>query len=200
IIVLGLAGHWISTTESWLDAYYAYAALAVAVSVLTLITVPAMLIIDIMRRGAFTSMILVELVWLGLLWVLWLASAADSANNLSGFGSTCHSEFFPDWWTQGCSETQAIVAFSFLNWIGLTGYLVSLLTLSIVAAQKGAPVWKSSVKEASFVPVNVDLSGAMGAAESKPAVSTPMQEQPALQSYPTPVQTTTAQPYQPTTM
>ena len=84
----------------------------------------------------------------------------------------------------------------------MTGYLVSLLTLSIVAAQKGSPVWKSSVKEASFVPVNVDLSGAMGTAESKPAVGTPMQEQPALQSYPPPSQTaaTPAQPYQPTTM
>lgn len=42
LIVLGLAGHWISTTESWEGLYFAYAAFAVAVAVLSLITVPAM--------------------------------------------------------------------------------------------------------------------------------------------------------------
>ena len=82
----------------------------------------------------------------------------------------------------------------------MTGYLVSLLTLSIIAAQKGSPVWTSSVKEASFVPVQVDLSGAMGTAENKPGVGTPMQQQPTLpQSYPPQPQVNTG-PYQPTSM
>lgn len=82
----------------------------------------------------------------------------------------------------------------------MSGYLAALLTLSIIAAQKGSPVWTSGVKEASFVPVNVDLSGAMGNAESKP-VGTPMHEQPTLpQNYPPQPQGTPGQTYQPTTM
>lgn len=35
--------------------------------------------VDFVRRGAFTSMVLVELVWTFILWVLWLAAAALAA-------------------------------------------------------------------------------------------------------------------------
>ena len=41
LIVLGLAANWISVTESKLNLYYAYAALAVATAVLTF-SVPVM--------------------------------------------------------------------------------------------------------------------------------------------------------------
>lgn len=79
----------------------------------------------------------------------------------------------------------------------MTGYLVALLTFSIIAQQHGTPIWKSSVKEANFAPVKVDLSGAMGSAEAKPDMGTPMQQQPMLgQSYP-PQQTYSPQPQQP---
>lgn len=88
----------------------------------------------------------------------------------------------------------------------MTGYLIALLTFSIIAQQHGTPIWKSSVKEANFKPAKVDLTGAMGSAEAKPAMGTPMQQQPALnQSYP-PQQTYSPQPqmpqqpYQPTSM
>ncbi|KAJ3529686.1 hypothetical protein NM688_g7822 [Phlebia brevispora] len=148
LIVLGLAANWISVTEQKQNLYYS-------------------LIIDWLRRGALTSMILFELSWLGFLWVMWLATAAYAADQLGGFGQTCHFYLEPSWWTEGCSETQAITAFSFLIWIGLTGYLITLLTLCIIAANRGAGVWKSTVKEANFAPVKMDLSGAMGTPEGK---------------------------------
>lgn len=53
----------------------------------------------------------------GILWVLWLASAAYSANQLGGFGFSCSSGLYADWWHTGCSETKAVTAFSFLIWI-----------------------------------------------------------------------------------
>ncbi|PSR71773.1 hypothetical protein PHLCEN_2v12353, partial [Hermanssonia centrifuga] len=182
LIVLALSANWISVTTTKLHLYYNYAALGVATSVLTF-TLPVMLIIDLLRRGAFTSMILVELCWLGFLWVMWLATGALAADNLGGFVDGCSSSFFANWWNTGCSETQAITAFSFLNWIALTGYLALLLTMSILAANRGGPVWMTSVKEANFAPVNVNMSGAMGTPEHKGQLGTPMQ-QPSLQSYP----------------
>lgn len=45
LIVLGLAANWISVTESHLNIYYSYAALAVATAVLTF-TVPVMYAFD----------------------------------------------------------------------------------------------------------------------------------------------------------
>lgn len=204
VIILSLAAHWISVTENWLELYYAYVALAVATGVLTIVTVPVMLIIDFLRRGAFTSMILVEVVWLGILWVLWLATGAYAADQLGGFGTTCHSRYYPDWWTTGCSETQAITAFAFLGWIALLGYWIALVTIASISATRGAPnVWYQSVKDANFHPstAKVDLTGAMGAAENKP--STPNAQPAALpQGYPP----TAPQPmgpqtgYQPTQM
>ena len=41
----------------------------------------------------------------------------------------------------------------------MTGYLVYLLTVSIIASNKGTPIWKSSVRDAKTVTVTVDLVG-----------------------------------------
>ena len=49
----------------------------------------------------------------------------------------------------------------------VTGYLGVLLTLCIIAANRGAGVWMSTVKEAQFAPVQMDFSGAMGTPEVK---------------------------------
>ncbi|EKM59430.1 uncharacterized protein PHACADRAFT_249914 [Phanerochaete carnosa HHB-10118-sp] len=173
IIVLGLGADWIAVTEDEEGGYFDYAALAVATAVLTLVTMPAMLIIDFLRRGAFTSMILVEIVWLGILWVLWLTTGSFAANQL-GDVSSCNSAFFPQWAKTGCSETQAIIAFAFLAWIALVAYWTALLTVAAISANKGSPrVWYTSVKEANFAPstAKVDLTGAMGTAEHKGAVA-----------------------------
>lgn len=53
-----------------------------------------------------------------------------------------------------------------------------------MAANRGNGVWRSSVKEAQWGPVNFNMSGAMGTPEDK-FVGSPMQQQPALaQTYP----------------
>ena len=48
----------------------------------------------------------------GILWVLWLASAALSASNISGADCDINDYFFvPSWFVTGCGEAKAITAF-----------------------------------------------------------------------------------------
>lgn len=51
---------------------------------------------------------------------MWLASAALSSQDLQDVVNFCNSDYYsftPDWYSRSCSEIQAIVAFSWLNWI-----------------------------------------------------------------------------------
>ena len=49
------------------------------------------------------------------MWVMWLATGSYAADVFGD--ASCDARFLPDWWSTGCHETQAIIAFSFLNWI-----------------------------------------------------------------------------------
>ena len=52
------------------------------------------LVIDILRRGAFTSLVIVEIGWLSVLWILWLATGAYAADIIQlVFGSFSCGEF-----------------------------------------------------------------------------------------------------------
>lgn len=126
------------------------AALGLAVAVMTLVTVPGMVVVDIFRRGAFTSMIAVELGWLGFLDVLWLASAAYTTSVWPPLGSLCALNGDIPNLVGACADVQAGMAFGWLNWLSLTGYLVTLLVVSIISSSKGSPVWKSTVKTANW--------------------------------------------------
>lgn len=137
--------------------------------------------------------------------MMWLATAAVSVHSIGQlFSGGCNNEFVPHWWNVGCSETKAIVAFSFLNWIARTSshfsllpslpqsdlsihisflavtvYMVLLLTMCVFAANKGGPIWKTSVKEANFTPsMNLHIAGPTS------GLSTP--DQKPRQSYPPP--------------
>ncbi|KAH7886176.1 hypothetical protein F5I97DRAFT_1878095 [Phlebopus sp. FC_14] len=186
VVVLGLAAHLIWLTDLLIGSYFIFAALAIAAAGLSLVTLPIMLIVDCVRRGAFTSMIVVELVWLFILWVLWVATAAEAvvSTNIE-FPVGC---IYPEEPTinQACHEFQAIEAFSFLNFILLFVYQCSLLTLAIVAASRGNQVWTSSVKDSNFsAPDSQAPQHPMGQYTGTPAPQPPQMPQP---HYGTPVQ------------
>ncbi|KAF9028333.1 hypothetical protein BDZ89DRAFT_1133654 [Hymenopellis radicata] len=144
VIILGLSGHLIYFTTTSFNVYFTYSAMAIATAVLTIMTAPVMLVIDMLRKGAFTSMVMVEMGWLGILWVLWLTSAglAANANNLT-FISNCDYRF-PEL-SGACKEGMAIEAFSFLSWLILMGYWGTLLVFSLIAINRGnLTVWSSS--------------------------------------------------------
>ncbi|KAF7354960.1 hypothetical protein MSAN_01411100 [Mycena sanguinolenta] len=151
VIVLGLSAALTSTTEKYLDGYFKFAALAIATSVLTLLTLPLMIALEITQSGAaFTSKIMVELPWLSILWVLWLATGSDGAQAAQTVFLADCSDYIPKI-KAACQETSAIQAFSFLNWLILMAYTIFVLVLAIIAqTRQHTGVWSSSVATAPF--------------------------------------------------
>ncbi|KAJ7464843.1 hypothetical protein B0H11DRAFT_67945 [Mycena galericulata] len=168
VIVLGLAASLSSTTQSF-GFQFTYASLAIATAVITMVTIGPMIALEILQPGGITSMVIFEINSLFFLWVLWLATASESAqadavfNDFLGFGSC--GDLVDDPIDSGiCTKTSAIEAFAFLNWIILMGYAGTLLFLSVVAANRNhAGVWKSSVAQAPFFsPASESAAGSYG--------------------------------------
>ncbi|KAJ8453852.1 hypothetical protein ONZ51_g13366 [Trametes cubensis] len=135
IIVLSLASHVTSLSEEYYAIYYAFEALGIAVGALTMVSIPVMIAIDFLRTGAFTSMVVVELSWLSVLWVLWLATAAQTADQTSVAFANC--DFGNVILNQVCNETHAIEAFSFLARFGSPFAFVVLSLLGRRSAHSG---------------------------------------------------------------
>jgi len=154
IIIVGLAAHLTVFSEEFFGGYFVFAAMAIAVAGLTILTVPAMIAIDFTRRGAFTSMVLVELIWFFVLWVLWIAAAALSAQDqIFFFGSSSTScDFGLAEANTACHEFLAIEAFSFLAWLALMGYNITLLVYAIIGTTKGTRPWFSTVRDGLLTP------------------------------------------------
>ncbi|KAM5535372.1 hypothetical protein V8D89_010894 [Ganoderma adspersum] len=146
IVLLGVGGHALSTVNTLRLPSFAWAGLSVATAVLALLTLPAMLVIDLLRSGAFTSMIVVDLAWIGFLGVLFLASGGAAADNAANFWVTC-SDWNPALARTVCSETSAAAAFGLLGWLGLWAYQITLLVILIIQANRGNYIWQRSVKE-----------------------------------------------------
>ncbi|KAH9843966.1 uncharacterized protein C8Q71DRAFT_730718 [Rhodofomes roseus] len=144
IIVLALGGHVISVSEEYFNSYADYTALGVATGVLTLVTVPVMIALDFFL-STFTSWIAVELSWLSLLWILFLATAADAASDLNRVNNRCN--FYYTQQNTMCHETQGMAAFAFLAWIPLMAYTITLLVIAILNSSQSANIWTSSIKD-----------------------------------------------------
>ncbi|RDB20527.1 hypothetical protein Hypma_012390 [Hypsizygus marmoreus] len=150
-IVLAVAAHLTDISTTYFGGYYSSAALSIATAVLSLLSLPVFLVVDKLRRGAFTSMIAVELSWLTLLWILWLSSAAAATDAASRtFVASC-SRYFNSHTRTACKEFSVIQAFGFLNWLILLGYTSTLFAFTLIAANRGQKaVWTQSVKNTDF--------------------------------------------------
>lgn len=149
LIGLGLNAYFISLTVPYF--YFIFSALGVATAVLTILTVPIMLIVDFIRRGAFTSMIVFELSWLFILAILWVATAGEAIYTFNYYypQGCIYGSIDPTANTY-CMELQAVEAFAFLNFLIFLGYTSVLLVFSIIGSSRGNSVWTSSVKDATF--------------------------------------------------
>ncbi|EKM53267.1 uncharacterized protein PHACADRAFT_259493 [Phanerochaete carnosa HHB-10118-sp] len=127
-----------------------FSALNLAVAVIAIVTVPVTIIFNLFRNGAFTLIVAVEIGWLGFLDILWLACSALTTSIWPSLGSLC--SFNPDIpnLDGACTDVQTSMAFGWLNWLTLTGYLVTLLVFCIISSGKGSSVWKSTVKTANW--------------------------------------------------
>ncbi|KAJ7761262.1 hypothetical protein DFH07DRAFT_425107 [Mycena maculata] len=152
LIALGAGSAALTTPFGWLSVYTSASALAVATAALTSITLPVMIVVEFVRPGGFfTSMIVFELAWLSVLWVLWLATG--------GLGVDASQQVFPGQdcnyddptISANCTEIVVIEAFAFLCWIILLFYTNLILILAIIAASRNhAGVWTSGVSTAPF--------------------------------------------------
>ncbi|RXW23019.1 hypothetical protein EST38_g2837 [Candolleomyces aberdarensis] len=123
-------------TVSNIGAYHPFAALSLATSILSLLTLPVLYVVSKMRRGAIISFVAVEIVWLWLLWILWISSAGSTV-------TLPELNYCTGW---GCPKARAIAAFDFLNWLVITFYIVVLFAFSIRSHLRGhTHVWKSEV-------------------------------------------------------
>ncbi|KAJ3544173.1 hypothetical protein NMY22_g2875 [Coprinellus aureogranulatus] len=149
LIVFALSAHIISVTSTARYGYYfTFTALGLATALLTLISLPAIYVISIKRRGAFTSYIGVEVGWCWFLWIMWVATASHTV----GFGVNFCSGGL-------CSEAQVIEAFSFLNWLAMMGYTITLLAFAIMLHMRGhTNVWTAEVTTFDWNAPNVKFA------------------------------------------
>ncbi|KAF8627567.1 hypothetical protein AX15_004359 [Amanita polypyramis BW_CC] len=147
IVVLGLAAHSINVTAAAIGSYFTFDALGVATAVLSIVTLLALIILSLLRKGALPNYILVESAWFSLLWVLWLATAADTANATIFVSAGCNYKFEVLGKTIDCQEFPALQAFAWLNWIFLMGYVALTVVLAIIQQTRGNSVWFKSVNE-----------------------------------------------------
>jgi hypothetical protein len=148
LIVLGLTANFVSLSKG---SATSSSGLGLATSVITLVTIGPAIVLGLIRQGAFNTMVAVELGEVGLLWVLWLATAANVSNNVSSVDCNLLSLFGSEL-VSLCRQGQAFQAFSWLAWITLTIYLGILLTFSIIANSRGnTNVWSSSVVDTDFL-------------------------------------------------
>ncbi|KAJ8086102.1 hypothetical protein PM082_004922 [Marasmius tenuissimus] len=145
-VLLGLNAHLTYWTEKYIGGYFRFAALSIASACLTLITLPIMIAVDMTRNAAVSSMIAFELVWLGILWILWLASAARAADT--------NRLVFPD----GCDSDSFFA------------YTVVVLAASIIAKSRGTvKVWTASVAD-----ISKNLGGEKSDGPEKPPLEPPV--------------------------
>jgi len=161
--------------------YFTFAAFGLATSVLTIAFMVPIIIVDLLRKGAFTSMIIVELVWTAVLWLLWLASAAEST--AVGIFHVCNFE--DGHLTTLCHQYPAIQGLAYFNWILLFGWWLTLLFLAIMM-KRSTPdktVWRKSIADADLSLARPSLNFRRSIAHSRStSKSVQMNEYPPVQA------------------
>ncbi|KAF7314125.1 hypothetical protein HMN09_00571600 [Mycena chlorophos] len=150
---------------AYLMQYFDFtAAVAIAAGVLTLLTVPLMIILEAVKPNKFfTSAVLFEAIWLTLLSIIWLVSGGVNAVwNIGGDFSCDVADAIDDGisyadsdddidYASGtigavCSMPQVLTAFSFASWVLLFFYVMSTMICACVSSsRRQARAWTGSV-------------------------------------------------------
>ncbi|KAF5317489.1 hypothetical protein D9619_013151 [Psilocybe cf. subviscida] len=146
IATLALIGHWLSGSIAD-DFVFVFEIIGIIAAVLTLVLIPAMLIVSRIRRNAWFVYILTEVVVFGLLWILWTVTAAlviQDFNDL--YLGDCSLWLFPasDW----CNQLSAIKGLAVTIFVLLLIYVLTLTTFAVVRTfTVGSGVWFQTVQE-----------------------------------------------------
>jgi len=158
VTVMDLSSHLTSFTVSFEGKATVFALLAVASAGLTILTLPIMLIIDYLCNGAFASSVLVELIWLGILSAIWLTTGVDGADSINtSFLGGCVSNADVAL-SIACHDSVGVIALSFINFLLLLAYSMTLFVFATISSNRGHSVWASSIKQANLSALSNDKS------------------------------------------
>ncbi|KIM27266.1 hypothetical protein M408DRAFT_9430 [Serendipita vermifera MAFF 305830] len=130
IIVLGIAANNIALS---VGSVWLYPNLALAVSITTHAMATPMLVISLAKKGAYTSRVIIELSWAGVLWMLWLASAVVTTST-PVFSPSCedYQDFYGEELGAECTQFTVLQALTWLITSLLLFYSVTLFTLALL--------------------------------------------------------------------
>ncbi|KAH7921086.1 hypothetical protein BV22DRAFT_980762, partial [Leucogyrophana mollusca] len=144
IVVLGISAHIEYLVSGYQSVYLSFAAIGLAAGAVTALSLPLFLVLARRKTKVFTSMIVFEIVWGFLLWLLWVATAGDSA--------AAKAYYFPEGCiyrsqitNQICYEFTVVEGFSFVIFFAVFIYYDTLVLYSIINAIRGKGVWTSTV-------------------------------------------------------
>jgi len=152
LIVFGISANLIhvATSGPFGGPAPAFAVYSLVVCIFTFLSVIPIFAIELMRKGAMTAFVAVELAWTAVLGLLWLAAGANDAAQVLGFVFSCDDGLDPAA-SSLCHQFQAIEAFSFLNWLILWGWTGLLLVCAIIAMTRGNKgVWMQPAGQTDF--------------------------------------------------
>ncbi|KAF8523569.1 hypothetical protein JB92DRAFT_1561407 [Gautieria morchelliformis] len=141
-VTIGLAGSSLSTVLPG-NFPLPWVQIDVAVPVLSLVVVIPSLVIDFFRKGAFTSMVVVELTWTSVFSILWLAAAGATTAATAGLICGVDNIFTND---SECGIEQGLTGVTWMCCLILLGWNTTLFVYAIMAHSRGnRKVWTSPV-------------------------------------------------------
>lgn len=149
LVVIGICAHIESLVAGYQDVYLSFAAFGLGAGSLTVLSLPLFLIVGRVRRGAFTSMVIFEIAWFFILWVIWVGTAGDTAAGRAYyFPDGC---IYPDYPTsnQICYEITVVEAAAFAIFFSVFIYYDTIVLYAIIQAIRGRGIWTSSIAAAS---------------------------------------------------
>ncbi|KAJ8595795.1 hypothetical protein M405DRAFT_929296 [Rhizopogon salebrosus TDB-379] len=190
LVIIGICAHIESLVSGYQDAYTSFAAFGLAAGSITVVSLPLFLVLGRVRRGAFTSMIVFEIVWFFILWVLWVATAGDTvAGRAYYYPDGCVYTDYPTA-NQICYEITVVEAAAFIIFFSVFIYYDVIILFAIIQTLRGKGVWTSSIAAASEdTPPPQNMAMSMAQYAPAPGAQAPY---PAYGGYP---QNTPPQPY-----
>ncbi|KZT58097.1 hypothetical protein CALCODRAFT_495353 [Calocera cornea HHB12733] len=120
--------------------------LGIVTGVLSFVAIAASLVTENAETPAVMNWISVELIWTGILWVLWIATAALGTTQSGGCSSFFHY-YQGVYWSYDatyCNRFHVIQAFAFINAFTLLGIFIWNLKVAISAHSLGhTGVWRA---------------------------------------------------------
>ncbi|KIK34487.1 hypothetical protein CY34DRAFT_110266 [Suillus luteus UH-Slu-Lm8-n1] len=149
LVVVGIYAHIEALIAGYHDINLTFVALGLAAGCLTVVSLPLFLILGRVRRGAVTSMIVFEIIWFLVIWLVWVGTAVDTvAGRAYYFPDGCIYTDYPTT-NQICYEVTVAEGAAFIIFFSAFIYYDTIVLYAIIQAIRGKGVWTSSIAAAS---------------------------------------------------